>query len=420
MLEVPLAQAASASADVATQAAIAATSRPRLGARGRRAGLENAHIRIRRVSAKGRGTAKCRMDSDLYRRGFAILAIGVLGVAAWRIFEPFFGALAWAACLAFLLTPAQAWLTRRLGGRAGLAAGTVTLLTPVVLLAPLAMLGVAFAAQVRALLAALQRSSFRIDATLIDHVEQWPLVGPAASWVRANVAITAGEFHEGLLAALQSSLRSLAAASGNIVVGAVGTVVGFFLMLFLLFFLLRDGGAMLERAVRLVPLEATRRSQLLGLIGNTTRAVVFGTVVTAVVQGALVGIAFAFAGLTSPVVFGVLAAVLALLPAGGSAIVWIPAVLYLATAGRWGWAIFMLAWGAGVSISDNLLRPVLISNIAPVSTLAVFIGVVGGVSAFGAVGLIAGPVLLTLIVALLRFVDDPAGHEPPQPPAPAA
>jgi predicted PurR-regulated permease PerM len=80
----------------------------------------------------------------------------------------------------------------------------------------------------------------------------------------------------------------------------------------------------------------------------------------------------------------------------------------------------MLVWGAGVSISDNLLRPVLISNIAPVSTLAVFIGVVGGVSAFGAVGLIAGPVLLTLIVALLRFADDPAGYEPPQPPAPAA
>lgn len=360
------------------------------------------------------------MDSDLYRRGFAILAIGALGVAAWRIFEPFFGALAWAACLAFLLAPLQGWLTRRLRGRAGLAAGVITLLTPVVLIAPLTMLGVAFAEQVRALIAALQRSPLRLDASLLDRLDQWPLVGPAAAWIRANVPVTGEQIQEGILAALQSSLRGAAAAGGNIVLGAVGTVVGFFLMLFLLFFLLRDGRAMLERAVRLVPLAAARRSPLLALVGNTTRAVVFGTGVTAVVQGALVGIAFAFAGLPSPVVFGVLAAVLALLPAGGSAIVWIPAVLYLAAAGRWGWAIFMLVWGAGVSISDNLLRPVLISNVAPVSTLAVFIGVVGGVSAFGAVGLIAGPVLLTLIVALLDFVDGLADQEPPQPPAPSA
>ncbi len=356
------------------------------------------------------------MDSDLYRRGFALATVLLLGTAAFQIFQPFFGALAWGVCLAFLLAPLQVRLARRLRGRAGAAAGIITALTPVVLLAPLTLLGVLFANQVSALIDALQRSSLRIDATLFDNVQRWPLVGGAVSWVRANSDVTAEQIQGWLVTGLQSTLKGLAAASGNFVLGAVGTLMGFFLMLFLLFFLLRDGDKMLARAVRLVPLQADRREQLLTLVGNTTRAVVFGTGVTALIQGALVAIAFGIAGLPSPIVFGVLAAVLALLPAGGAAIVWLPAMLYLAASAQWGLAIFMLVWGVVVSVSDNVLRPALIRNRAPVSTLAVFIGVVGGVSAFGAVGVIAGPVLLTLIAALLRFVDDLARNDLPAPP----
>jgi predicted PurR-regulated permease PerM len=120
----------------------------------------------------------------------------------------------------------------------------------------------------------------------------------------------------------------------------------------------------------------------------------------------LVGIGFALVDLPSPVVFGALAAVLALLPAGGTAIVWAPAVVGLLLTGRWGAAIFLGVWGAGVAVSDNFLRPMLIGKYAPVSTLAVFVGVVGGVAAFGPIGLIAGPVLLTLIASLLQFTEE--------------
>jgi predicted PurR-regulated permease PerM len=116
--------------------------------------------------------------------------------------------------------------------------------------------------------------------------------------------------------------------------------------------------------------------------------------------------------LPSAVVFAVLAALLALLPAIGAAFVWVPAVLFLAATSQWGWAIFMLIWGMGVSVSDNLLRPLLISRQAPVSTLAVFIGVIGGVSAFGMNGVIIGPVLLTVIAALLRFLDETLSPNP--------
>jgi len=161
-----------------------------------------------------------------------------------------------------------------------------------------------------------------------------------------------------------------------------------------------------------VPMEPQHRGELLKLVGDTTRAVAYGTVLTALAQGALVGVGFAVVGLPSAIVFGVLAGFLALLPVGGAALVWVPAIIVLVSTSQWGSAILLAIWGMGVSASDNLLRPFLISTQAPVSTLAVFVGVIGGLSAFGLIGVIIGPVLLTVMAALLRFVDETLSRQP--------
>jgi predicted PurR-regulated permease PerM len=190
------------------------------------------------------------------------------------------------------------------------------------------------------------------------------------------------------------------------VLGALNTTLAFLLMLFLLFFMLRDGRHFVVRIAHLLPIDHGRREQLFALVANTIRAVVYGSGLTALFQGALTGIGFALTGLPSPVVFGVLAGLLSLLPAGGTAFVWAPAVVVLLGTGRTGAALFMLAWGAVISISDNFLRPFLVSKHAHVSTLAVFMGVIGGAAAFGGIGLIIGPVLLTLVSALLGFVEE--------------
>ncbi|MBK6741645.1 MAG: AI-2E family transporter [Hydrogenophilales bacterium] len=350
---------------------------------------------------------------DIYRKDFVIVVVALCALALYWMLAPFWGALAWGICLAFLLAPVHRWLTRRLKGRASLSAGIITALVPVLLAGPLVSLGVAFANQVADLVTHLQQQPLRFDASLLAQLERYPFIGSLAEWLRDNLTATSAQLQSWLESGAQMLLRSLAATGGNFLLSALGTVIHFFMMLFLLFFLLRDGGDLLRRAVRLVPMEAQRRATLLKLIGDTTRAVVYGEVLTAVAQGVLVGIGFAIAGLPSAIVFGVLAAFLALLPMVGAAFVWVPAVLGLAASGAWGWASFMLFWGAGVSVSDNLLRPMLISSKVPVPTLAVFIGVIGGVSAFGAIGVIIGPVLLTVIAALLRFVDETlAQHEP--------
>jgi predicted PurR-regulated permease PerM len=126
----------------------------------------------------------------------------------------------------------------------------------------------------------------------------------------------------------------------------------------------------------------------------------------------LVGIGFAVVGLPSPVVFGVLATLAALVPLAGTPVVWGPAVVVLAIQGRWYAAAALLAWGALVATLDNFLRPMLVSGRARVGTLTVFLGVLGGVGAFGPIGVILGPLVLTLIVALVEFTLETGSAEP--------
>jgi predicted PurR-regulated permease PerM len=349
---------------------------------------------------------------DRYTKDFVIVVAALLALALYWMLAPLWGALAWGICLAFLLAPVHRWLTRRLKGRANLSAGIITVLVPLLLAGPLVSLGVAFATQVAELVTHLQEQPLRLDTSLLAQLERHPLLGSLAEWLRQNLTATTEQLDGWLVSGAQMLLQSLAAKGGNFVLSALGTAVEFFVMLFLLFFLLRDGRQLLGRVVRLVPMEPQRRGELLKLIGDTTRAVVYGEVLTALAQGTLVGIGFAIAGLPSAVVFGVLAAVLALLPVGGSALVWVPAVVFLAATSQWSVAIFMLIWGLAVSVSDNLMRPLLISSRAPVSVPAIFVGVIGGVSAFGMIGLIIGPVLLTVIAALLRFLDETLSRQP--------
>jgi predicted PurR-regulated permease PerM len=165
----------------------------------------------------------------------------------------------------------------------------------------------------------------------------------------------------------------------------------------------------------LVPLEPQRRRKLIQYLAEVTRAVVYGHSLTALAQGALVGIGFAIVHLPSPLVFGVLAALAALLPGAGTGFVLIPAVLYLAFDGRWGAALFLALWSVGIGLCDNLLRPYLTRQHAAVSTLTVFVGVIGGLVAFGLIGLVLGPVLLSLIVALLRFAQESLTHTDHEP-----
>jgi predicted PurR-regulated permease PerM len=188
--------------------------------------------------------------------------------------------------------------------------------------------------------------------------------------------------------------------------GAIGTVLSFTVMLFILFFIIRDGRAIARLGSALVPLPPDRREALADRLSSVTRAVVRGTVLTSIIQGLLLGIGFALAGMPAPVVFGVLAAVLSVVPFGGTALVWGPALIAVLIQGNYGQAVGILVVGVFVSSVDNFIKPMLISGRSPLPTLAVFIGVLGGLAAFGLIGLFVGPIVIALVLALIEFAKE--------------
>lgn len=345
-------------------------------------------------------------NAMFYERVLAVAGLALLAFLLYRILEPFLAPLAWAMFIGFLLQPAQARLSGWLRGRESIAAFLLTVLVLLLFIGPLTALAVAFARQAAGLAVLLQEWIGRQEGKTFADFAGLPVVGPALAWLDQYAHVSAAEVQAWLIEGGRRLLERLAALGGTAFLGAVGTVLSFTAMLFLLFFFIRDGRAMAGGAIGLVPLPPARREALAERLALVTRAVMRGTILTAIVQGFLLGVGFALVGLPAPVVFGVIGAILSVVPFGGTALVWVPAIAVLALQGRYGAAIALLVVGATVSSVDNFLKPLLISGRAYVPTIAVFIGVIGGLAAFGMIGLFLGPVVIALVLALIQFAQE--------------
>jgi predicted PurR-regulated permease PerM len=343
-------------------------------------------------------------ERSLYVRLGGLLLLVALCYVVWRIVTPLWQPLLWALLLGALLAPVNLRLTRRLGGRAQLASSITTLLTVLLFILPVIAAGGTVAAQAAQLLRHIERRVPELrKGTEID-LSRVPWLDSGLAWLDANTSVSLAQLQGWFTEGLQRLLQVLMKSGGSAVMSALGTAVSFVVMLFVLFFVLRDGPALARQVVRMLPIEPRRRTLLWQHLVDVTRAVFLGIGVTALAQGVLLGFGFWIAGLPSPLVFGVLGVILALIPMVGPALLWVPAAILLAIQGHQGYAIFLALWGAVVvSLVDNLLRPLLISGRAEVPTLAVFVGVMGGLAAFGFIGLFVGPIVLGLLVALFRF-----------------
>ena len=350
--------------------------------------------------------ASTTSDQVFYARTFALVTLALLAYLLYLVLQPFFTPIAWALFIAFLLHPVHERLTRRLHGRPSLSATLLTIATFLLLVGPLAALATAFGAQAAELLRYAQGFAVEHRPEAASDLVDLPLVGPAIAWLQESVGISLAQIQAWAVEGARTVLKSLASLGRVAVLGALGTVVGFALMMFILFFAIRDVKAMFATLRALIPMAPAERGRLFDHLAGVTRAMVYGTGVTALVQGVLIGVGFAIVGLPSPIVFGVLATLFALVPLAGTPVVWVPAVLVLVVQERWYAAIFLLVWGVIVATVDNVLRPMLVSGRAQVSTLTVFIGVLGGVAAFGAIGVVLGPLVIALVIALIRFALD--------------
>ena len=352
-------------------------------------------------------------------RVFALTVVALLGFLLFRIFEPFLGPIYWAFLLAFMLFPLNRRLRLSMGGRRGLAAASLTVGVTLGIAVPVAIGSAAFARQAVELGHRVSATAREYEIAGPQDLVKLPVIGGAMEWVQARFHFAGEQIQTWVVQGSQQVVQFLLARSGELVFGALGLLGSLTLTLFILFFFFRDGDLMAARARNLIPLDDRRKDRLDHHLQAVTRAVVFGTVVTAVVQGVLLGLGFWVTGLPSPLVFGVLAAVASFVPFVGTGLVWAPAVLYLwAHAPPWK-PIFLLVWSAlVVGSADNFLRPLLVSGKSQVGTLTVFFGVLGGLAAFGFIGLFVGPVILALVLSLLEFVEEDRAAATSSPAAP--
>lgn len=356
--------------------------------------------------------------SRFYTRAFALGTILVLGALLFRTLSAFLVPIVWATLLAFMLQPLNRKVRQKWPARPGLGAGLLTAGMVVLVGGPVTLFVFAFLAQASQLLRNFQNEAHDRKLPALQLVLEFKPVQTALETAKEFTSLTKEQILEQANDAAQTVLQQLASLGGTVVLGAFSVVTQFGLTMFLLFFFLRDGREMLERAIHLVPLSQERKDELSTSLGGVTRGVVVGTLVTALAQGTLIGIGFAIAGLPSPLVFGAIGAVASLVPVVGTALVWVPAALSLLALGQNGWALFLTLWSIIlVAGSDNVIRPLVVSSSSNVSTLLVFVGVLGGVSAFGFAGIFVGPVLLTLVAALLRYADEAGVGRHPSPPS---
>jgi predicted PurR-regulated permease PerM len=360
-----------------------------------------------RAQAVG-GSTNARIDDQrIFRLAGAMLLLAALGYLVWRIVEPVWHPLAWALLLGILLAPANRWVTARVGGSRQVGSAITLLVTGLFLILPLAIIAGEMAAQATHLHGRLVVHPSPGGAAPLRLLPTPEWLDGSLAGIAASVNVSLDQIHHWLTAGLKQLSERLAGSAGAFLSGVFGTAVNFVLMLFVLFFALRDGPDVANAVVRMLPIERRRRKRLRQHLLDVTRGVFRGIGVAALVHGALIGIGAWLAGLPSPLVIGLIAALLALVPVVGSALVWVPATLYLLSRGDTGQAIFLAAWSVVlVGVVDHVLRPWLISGSARVPTLPVFLGVVGGLHAFGFIGLFLGPIVLGMLVALFRYESE--------------
>ncbi len=337
------------------------------------------------------------IDSPLARRiaAFAFLVF-IFGATFWLL-SPFFASLAWAGILAYVTWPLHQRLSQRVPGE-NLVALLMTLGVAATLLLPLLWVMFTLVGDVATTSSILKQLAAEGLPPLPAGVRAWP----AGDWLLAQYQRVQGdpEWVRVQMAALGLS----DAMALKVVAGEVGrNVAKFGLAVFALFFLYRHGDEILTqfRGVATRWLGESARGYILA-VGVTVRAVVFGIVLTALAQGVLAGLGYWVAGIAAPVLWGVITALVSLIPFVGP-VVWIGLSLGLLAQGDTEAALGLFLWGAlVVSWVDNLIRPLVISGPTRIPFLLVFLGVLGGLNAFGLIGLFLGPVLLAVSVAIWR------------------
>ena len=351
------------------------------------------------------------MITPALRRAAFLLLLALVTVAFFWIISPFFGAVFWAMVLALMFMPVHRRLCALLRGRDTLAALGTLLFCMVIVVVPMIFVVGAMVDEATSFTQRLRTGEFN-PRTYFEQIQN-ALPGWSRDLLGRFGLFNAQDVVDKLTAAVVQGGQALTTRALTIGQNTLMLLVNLGIMLYLLFFFLRDGRDLAQTIRRAVPMQRQHTDFLLSKFATVVRATVKGTVVVALVQGMLGGVAFAFLGIHGAVLWGVVMSVLSLLPAVGAALVWAPVAIYLIATGSMIEGLGLAAWGAGVmGMVDNLLRPILVGKETKLPDYLVLLSTIGGLSIFGVNGFLIGPAIAALFVATWALFSHEEGATP--------
>lgn len=336
-------------------------------------------------------------NSDLYFRTFLLLLITV-SAAFIMVLLPFYAAIFWGAILAILFMPLHKRLLAKMHGRPNLAALTTLLIILVIVILPAILITGALLQEGAAIYKRIGSGQFNLGEYFQQVVSALP---PSIHDLLTRFGIgDIFSLREKLTAGALQGSKVLATQAVNVGQNTFEFLIGMGVMLYLLFFLLRDGPHLARISKQLIPLSEDHKQHLFRKFATVIRATVKGNIVVAITQGALGGVMFWFLGIEGALLWGVLMMFLSLLPAVGAGLIWLPVAIYfLVTGAIWEGVVLILFGVLVIGLVDNILRPLLVGKDTKIPDYVILISTLGGISVFGLNGFVIGPLFAALFIA---------------------
>lgn len=342
---------------------------------------------------------KQSVDKGIFRSVFVLLLVVVISLLFLAVIWPFTQALLLGALLSGLFHPLFRWLTRLFRGRRSLASAVTLLILFFLVIGPLsAFVGVVVKQAINVSEHAMpwvqerfgNASTFDVHDWLVD---RYPFL--------ADFVPSQAEIVTQLGVAAKATGGYLVAGASAITAGTAGFLLNFFVMIYAMYFFLKDGRTILSKIFYYMPLNDEDEVRMLERFVSITRATIKGTLLIGLIQGFLAGAAFYVAGVDGAAFWGTVMVVLSVVPGIGAALVWVPTVIYLYIAGQPVAATLLGLWCAAVvGTIDNVLRPTLVGKDAEMPDLLILVGTLGGLFLFGPVGFIIGPLACGLFLTV--------------------
>lgn len=338
----------------------------------------------------------------------AVLAATAIALyVCWLMLQPFVGVLGWATVLVIVSYPMHKRLVARIG-HPSLSAFISSLLVITIAVLPLSLIALVVTRE----LGEASRNLPAQIAALLD--PQSPATGGIVRWLEQYTDLNTLRAPHFIVDRLSNMSGTIVGQSIGFMGGLIGGIVKGFFVVFTMYYLFRDGDHILNALTETLPLKRRQSEAIFERAREVINASVYGVVSIAMLQGTLGGLAFWVLGLPSPILWAVVMTFICMIPVAGSFIIWLPASIYLAMTGHWTKAGVLFLWGILViSTIDNFVRPKLIQGRTKLHELLVFFSVIGGLRLFGVLGIVLGPVVLAITLALLDMFRH-AGREEEQ------